>query len=85
MSNKLNNILISNDDGYKSIGLRILLNIANELADNVFIVSPKKNQSAKSKSISIRKNINFRELSKNFWIVDGTPTDCMIFALNHLF
>ena len=85
MSNKLNNILISNDDGYESIGLRVLLNIAEQLADNVFIVSPKKNQSAKSKSISIRKNINFREISKNFWIVDGTPTDCMIFALNHLF
>ncbi len=85
MSIKLNNILISNDDGYESIGLRVLLNIAEQLADNVFIVSPKKNQSAKSKSITIKKNINFREISKNFWIVDGTPTDCMIFALNHLF
>ena len=85
MSNKLNNILISNDDGYESIGLRVLLNIAKQLADNVFIVSPKKNQSAKSKSISIRKRINFREISKNFWVVDGTPTDCVIFALSHLF
>ena len=85
MSNKLNNILISNDDGYESIGLRVLLNIAEQLADNVFIVSPKKNQSAKSKSITIKQNIHFREMSKNFWIVDGTPTDCMIFALNHLF
>ncbi len=84
MKNKLNNILISNDDGYESIGLRVLLNIAEQLADNVFIVSPKKNQSAKSKSITIRKNINFREISKNFWIVDGTPTDCIIFALNYL-
>ncbi len=85
MSNKLNNILISNDDGYKAIGLKLLFNIAEQLADNVFIVSPKKNQSAKSKSITIRKNINFREISKNFWIVDGTPTDCIIFALNYLF
>ena len=82
---KLNNILISNDDGYKSIGLKVLLSIADQLANNVFIVSPKKNQSAKSKSITIKKNIKFREISKNFWIVDGTPTDCMIFALNHLF
>ena len=40
---------------------------------------------SKSKSITIKKNINFKEISKNFWIVDGTPTDCMIFALNHLF
>ena len=85
MNKKLNNILISNDDGYESIGLKVLLNIAERLADNVFIVSPKKNQSAKSKSITIKENINFREISKNFWVVDGTPTDCMIFALNHLF
>ena len=85
MNKKLNNILISNDDGYEAIGLKILLNIAEQLADNVLIVSPKKNQSAKSKSITIKENINFREISKNFWIVDGTPTDCIIFALNHLF
>ncbi len=85
MTNKLNNILISNDDGYESIGLKVLLNIAEQLANNVFIVSPKNNQSAKSKSITIRKNIYFRQISKNFWIVNGTPTDCMIFALNYLF
>ena len=85
MNKKLNNILISNDDGYKAVGLKVLLNIAEQLADNVLIVSPKINQSAKSKSITIKQNINFREMSKNFWIVDGTPTDCIIFALNHLF
>ena len=85
MNKKLNNILISNDDGYESVGLKVLLNIAEQLADNVLIVSPKTNQSAKSKSITIKQNINFREMSKNFWIVDGTPTDCIIFALNHLF
>ena len=85
MNKKLNNILISNDDGYESIGLHILLNIAEQLADNIFVVSPKKNQSAKSKSITIKEDIPFKEISKNFWIVDGTPTDCMIFALNYLF
>jgi len=85
MTKKLNNILITNDDGFEAIGLKVLLNIADRIAENVYIVSPKKNQSAKSKSITIKVNIDFREISKNFWIVDGTPTDCMIFALNHLF
>ena len=84
MNKKLNNILVSNDDGYESVGLKVLLNIAKHLADNVLIVSPKKNQSAKSKSITIKKNINYREISKNFWVVEGTPTDCMIFALNYI-
>ena len=85
MRKKLNKILISNDDGYESIGLEVLLKIAEQLADNIFVVSPKKNQSAKSKSITIKEHIQFKEISKNFWIVDGTPTDCMIFALNYLF
>ena len=85
MNKRLNNILVSNDDGYESVGLKVLLNIADKLADNVFIVSPEKNQSAKSKSITIKENIKFREITKNFWIVNGTPTDCIIFALNHLF
>ncbi len=85
MIKKLNNVLITNDDGYESIGLKILIGVVDELADNFIVVSPQENQSAKSKSITIKKNIHFRELSKNFWIVDGTPTDCMIFALNHLF
>ena len=85
MNKRLNNILVSNDDGYESVGLKVLLNIADKLAENVFIVSPEKNQSAKSKSITIKENIKFREIAKNFWIVDGTPTDCIIFALNHLF
>ena len=57
MNKKLNNIVISNDDGYKSIGLKLLLNIAEQLADNIFVVSPKKNQSDKSKYITIKKNI----------------------------
>ena len=85
MTKKLDNILITNDDGYKSIGLKVLVKIAQQLSENIFIVSPKKNQSAKSKSITIREKVNFKEISENFWIVDGTPTDCMIFALNYLY
>ena len=38
MNKKLNNILISNDDGYESVGLKVLLNIAEQLADNVLIM-----------------------------------------------
>ena len=64
MNKKLNNILISNDDGYECVGLKVLLNIAEQLSNNVFIVSPKRNQSAKSKSITIRENIKFKPLEK---------------------
>ena len=85
MKKKLSNILITNDDGFNAIGIKILVEIAKEIGKNIYIVSPKKNQSAKSKSITIRNNICFQKISNYNWVVDGTPTDCMIFALNYIF
>ena len=85
MKKKLKNILITNDDGYKAVGLDILKEIAYKLTDEVFVVSPKLNQSAKSKSITIQKEIDFEQLSDFDWVINGTPTDCIVFALNHLF
>ena len=85
MKKKLHNILITNDDGHDAIGIKVLVEIAEKLGENIYIVSPKNNQSAKSKSITIRSNIKFEKISKYNWIIDGTPTDCMIFALNHIF
>lgn len=85
MKKKLKNILITNDDGYNAVGLGILKEIAFKLTDEVFVVSPKLNQSAKSKSITIQKEIDFEQLSDFDWVINGTPTDCIVFALNHLF
>ena len=58
MKKKLKNILLTNDDGFDAIGIKILVEIAEKLGENIYIVSPKNNQSAKSKSITIRNNIN---------------------------
>ena len=85
MKKKLNNILITNDDGYNAIGIKVLVEIAEKIGENIYVVSPKNNQSAKSRSITIRNNIKFEQISEYKWIIDGTPTDCMIFALNHIF
>ena len=80
----LNKILITNDDGFDSVGLQVLKNIAYEFCDTVYVVSPKHNQSAKSRSITLMDKINFEHKNLYEWIVDGTPTDCVIFALNHI-
>ena len=85
MKKKIKNILITNDDGYNAVGLDILKEIAYKLTDEVYVVSPKLNQSAKSKSITIQKEIDFEKLSDFDWVINGTPTDCIVFALNHLF
>ena len=85
MKKKLSNILITNDDGFNAIGIKVLVEIAEKIGNDIYVVSPKKNQSAKSKSITIRNNISFQKISNYYWIIDGTPTDCMIFALNYIF
>ena len=69
MSNKLNNILISNDDGYESIGLRVLLNIAEQLADNVFIVSPKKINQRNQNLLQLKKILNLEKYQKIFGLL----------------
>ena len=81
---KLDNILITNDDGFDSIGINLLKKIAINFSDNVFVVAPKDNQSAKGRSISLNKKIKFKKNNEYEWIVEGTPTDCIIFALNHI-
>ena len=84
MTKKINKILITNDDGFDSIGIKTLKNIAKIFSDNVFMISPKHNQSAKSRSITINQAVKFEKISSYDWIVDGTPTDCIIFGINHV-
>ena len=84
MKNKIKKILITNDDGFDAFGLKLLKEITENFTDNVFVVAPKVNQSAKSRSITLNKAIDFEKKSNHEWIIDGTPTDCIIFAINHL-
>ncbi|MDC1023014.1 5'/3'-nucleotidase SurE [Alphaproteobacteria bacterium] len=84
MDNFIKKILITNDDGFDAIGLKILKNIASKFSDDITVVSPKYNQSAKSRSITLKDKVSFEQKDPCEWIVDGTPTDCIIFALNHI-
>jgi len=79
-------ILITNDDGFNADGIKSLKKIALEMSakENIFVVAPSKNQSAKSRSITYKKDFQITKKSSNEFSVDGTPSDCIIFALDHL-
>ena len=79
-------ILITNDDGFNADGIKSLKKIALEMStnENIFVVAPSENQSAKSRSITYKKDFQIIKKSNNEFSVDGTPTDCIIFALEHL-
>ncbi len=79
-------ILITNDDGFNANGIKSLKKVALEMSteESIFVVAPSANQSAKSRSISYKTEFHITKKSDNQYSVDGTPTDCIIFALDHL-
>lgn len=85
--NKKLNILISNDDGYNSLGLSELSKELQEIA-NITIVAPKNQQSGVSSSLTFTRPIVTHSLTMNdnivCHIIDGTPADCVKLALNNL-
>ena len=80
MNNK-NCFFLTNDDGYRAIGLKYLKKTVKQISNDIWVFAPAKNQSAKSHSITINKNINIRMASKREYIIKGTPSDCVIFGL----
>ena len=80
-------ILIVNDDGIHSPGIRALSDAMIKIGV-VTIVATDKEQSAKSHSISLTNPIRIKSVKlKNGlegWSVDGTPADCTKFALQEL-
>jgi len=82
---QINKVLITNDDGYNSIGIKLLSEILKKFANEIYIVAPKNNMSGSSRAISLKENIQFKKINSKSWIIEGTPTDCIIFALNYIF
>ena len=81
----INKVLVTNDDGYNSFGIKLLSDILKNFTNEIYVVAPKKNMSGSSRSISLKEEIEFKKITSTSWIVDGTPTDCVMFALNHIF
>lgn len=73
------NILLTNDDGYNSEGI---LKLKEKLVKygRVVIVAPLEHMSAKSASMTIG-NIQVFDKGNDTFAIDGTPVDCVSFAL----
>ncbi len=77
------NILITNDDGINAEGIRYLYKLLH-LKHNVTIVAPLKEMSGCSHSITLRKRLNTRKFADDIYGINGTPTDCVVLAVNTL-
>ena len=74
-------LLICNDDGYQAEGLIFLQKYFSERGHEVYVVAPYKEQSGKSQSITIADGMMLIKEAENFWVLDGTPTDCVTVGL----
>jgi 5'-nucleotidase len=76
-------ILISNDDGIRSAGLRAL---AESLASvgEVVVVAPDRERSATGHSLTLTRPLRVTEVDPGWYSVDGTPTDCVMLAVMEL-
>ena len=77
-------ILVTNDDGIHAPGLEALIEIATQLSSDVWVVAPEFNQSGAGHSLSIIIPIRARDVSETKYAIEGTPTDCVLFAVKHL-
>ena len=77
-------ILISNDDGIDAEGLGVLERVARQFSDDVWVISPETEQSGAGHSLTLTRPLRIREVSEKRWAVDGTPTDCIMMAVNKI-
>jgi 5'-nucleotidase len=77
-------ILVTNDDGIESPGLFALKEALDPLGD-VSVIAPDSNRSATARSITIRRPLEVDEVALPDgtigYATDGTPVDCVRFAV----
>jgi len=78
-------ILITNDDGISAPGLRVLQQIAQELAGTegeVWTVAPAFEQSGVGHCISYTHPMLISKLAERRFAVEGSPADCVLAGLH---
>ncbi len=79
----MHKILVTNDDGIHSAGI-IALARALESLGEVVVVAPAHEMSAASHSLTLTRPLRIDRIDDHHFAVDGTPTDCVTLAMNHL-
>jgi 5'-nucleotidase len=73
-------ILVTNDDGVYSEGIKLLAHALGDLGE-VIVVAPTQEQSASGHSLTLQRPLRVQRLEEGWFAVDGTPTDCVNLAV----
>lgn len=79
-------ILITNDDGFESEGIKLLKKIASNFASEVWVVAPDTDRSGSARSLDypMKQYIKVNQHSEREFSISGTPADCVIIALHKI-
>ena len=72
-------ILVSNDDGYLSPGIRALASAMHEFGE-VSVFAPEIDKSGSSNSLTLDRPLRVKKSDLGFYYINGTPTDCVHLA-----
>lgn len=82
------NFLITNDDCIDAVFLHVLVTTLKDAGHSLYIAAPKTEQSwigaAKSRAKPVEARLEDRGLGCPTWVIDGTPSDCVNIAMDHL-
>ncbi len=76
-------ILVTNDDGVHSEGIRALVDSIRGLGD-ITVVAPIQESSAIGHALTLRRPLRIDPVAEGWFAVDGTPTDCVNIAITHV-
>lgn len=76
-------ILVTNDDGIQAPGLATLAEALEPLGD-VWVYAPDRQQSAVGHGVSLHRPLRVTPYKDRWFMVDGTPTDCVMLAVRDL-
>lgn len=79
----MRHILVSNDDGILAPGISLLAEACRSVG-HVTVVAPDREQSGTSHSLTLHRPLRAALRPDGAYQVDGTPTDCVLLAVNTL-
>jgi 5'-nucleotidase len=77
-------ILLSNDDGFSSPGIRILFEELKKKGHEVILVAPASDRSTVGHSLTLHKPLRIKENGPGDYQVSGSPADCIYVATRQI-
>jgi 5'-nucleotidase len=76
-------ILVTNDDGVHSPGIRALADSLRHIGE-VVVVAPLGESSAVGHALTLARPLRLSQVDAHTYAVDGTPTDCVVLAVDRV-